>query len=122
MKPFGYWRDPVCLIACGLYALNRFWLRARVGGDFLIGYFNDLLLLPAALPWVLWVQRKLRVRAHDRYPGWGEILLHLIVWAVIAEAVLPRFASSAVADWADVVAYSVGAAFAGIGWTSANEL
>jgi hypothetical protein len=81
MKRFGYLRDPLCVAACGLYALNRWWLRDRIGGVFLHGYFNDLLLIPAALPLALWVQRQLGVRAGDGAPRWREIGLHVAVWS-----------------------------------------
>lgn len=115
MKRFGYWRDPLCLIACALYAVNRFWLRRHVGGEFLTGYFNDLLLIPAALPVMLWLQRRLGVRADDRWPQWREILLHAAVWAVTAEVLMPHLTTHATGDWRDAVAYGAGAIAAG-GW------
>ncbi len=116
MRKFGYALDPLCLLACGLYALNRFWMRAHIGGPFLVGYFNDLLLIPAALPLILWVQRKAGVRPDDRWPRWGEIGLHFAIWAVIAEAIMPRLSTHSVGDWRDVIAYAVGAAAAGCWW------
>jgi hypothetical protein len=116
MKRFGYARDPLCLLACGLYALNRFWLRQHVGGGFLHGYFNDLLLIPAALPLILWVQRRMGVRPDDARPRWSEIALHLIAWSFIAEAVMPHLARHAIGDWKDVVAYGVGGVVAGCWW------
>jgi hypothetical protein len=116
VKRFGYWRDPLCLLACGLYVLNRVWLRSHVGGEFLTGYFNDLLLIPAALPLLLWLQRKLGVRADDQRPRWSEITLHLAVWALVAEAIMPRLATHATGDWRDLVAYAVGAALSGAWW------
>lgn len=116
MKRFGYLRDPLCLLACGLYALNRWWLRGHVGGEFLVSYFNDVLLIPAALPLALWVQRRLGLRAGDEQPRWGEIALHLAVWSVAAEAVMPHFAARATGDWHDVVAYAAGAVGAGCWW------
>jgi len=116
MKRFGYGRDPLCLLACGLYALNRFWLRQHVGGAFLHGYFNDLLLIPAALPLVLWLQRRMGVRPTDHRPQWGEIALHLVVWSFVAEAVMPHLSAHAVGDWLDVAAYSAGGAVAGLWW------
>jgi hypothetical protein len=116
VKRFGYGRDPLCLAACALYALNRFWLRAHIGGPFLTGYFNDLLLIPAALPLLLWAQRRLGVRETDAQPRWTEIGLHLAVWAFIAEVIMPRLSAHATGDWRDVVAYGVGAVAAGCWW------
>jgi hypothetical protein len=117
VKPFGYGRDPLCLIAIGLYAVNRWVLLPYVvsGGGFMRYHFNDLLLIPAALPLVLWVQRKLGWRLHDEAPHWSEILLHLGVWGLLCEIIGPQLVAHATADWRDLVAYTVGAAVAG-GW------
>lgn len=116
MKRFRYLGDPLCLIACLLYVLNRVWLRGYVGGPFLGGYFNDLLLIPAALPLVLWLQRRLGVRAADHPPHWREIALHLGIWSLTAEVLMPQLTSRATGDWFDVVAYSAGATVAGFWW------
>lgn len=116
MKRFGYLRDPLCLGACALYALNRWWLRGLIGGTFLRGHFNDLLLIPAALPLVLWVQRRIGVRADDRTPRWGEIALHVAVWSFAAEWVMPHLTTRATGDWLDVAAYATGALVAGVWW------
>lgn len=116
MRRFGYLRDPLCVAACLLYVLNRGWLRAHFGGDFLTGYCNDLLFIPAALPPVLWLQRKLGVRADDRPPQWGEIGLHLTVWSIVAEGLAPLVLARATGDWRDVLAYGAGALVAGIWW------
>lgn len=116
MKRFGYAADPLCLLACGLYLLNRLWLRQHVGGVFLHGYFNDLLLIPAALPWVLWLQRRLKWRPDDARPRWGEIALHVAMWSLAAEVVAPHLFPHAIGDWRDAVAYTGGALVAGCWW------
>ncbi|MEO6002895.1 MAG: hypothetical protein ABIZ04_07450 [Opitutus sp.] len=116
MKPFRYAVDPICVVACGLYALNRWYLAPHFGGAFLHGYFNDVLLIPAALPFVLWLQRRLGCRTTDQRPNWGEIALHLAVWSFTAEVLVPKMSSHAISDWKDVVAYSAGAVLAGCGW------
>lgn len=116
MKRFGYLRDPLCVAACLLYVLNRGWLRGHVGGEFLTGYFNDLLLIPAALPPVLWLQRQLGVRAEDGPPRWGEIGLHVAAWSFVAEGLAPLVLARATGDWGDVLAYAAGALVAGLWW------
>ena len=116
MKRFGYLRDPLCLISCALYVLNRWWLRDHVGGAFLGGYFNDLLLIPAALPIVLWIQRQIGVRTTDAPPRWREIALHVSLWALTAEALMPHLTARATGDWRDVIAYTAGAVGAGLWW------
>ena len=116
MKRFAYAADPLCLIACILYAVNRWWFAEKIGGSFFNGYFTDILLIPAALPVALWLQRRLGCRTHDRFPKWNEIALHLVVWSVTAEALIPRLLSHATGDWWDIAAYAGGALVAGICW------
>src|SRR5689334_818224 len=89
MTRFGYLRDVLFLGASVSYALNRWWLKPRVASPFLHGHFNDLLLIPAALPVVLWLQRISGLREHDGTPTWPEMLLHLFVWSLVCEWVGP---------------------------------
>lgn len=119
MSRFRYGRDALCLLACALYALNVLWLREQVGGAFLHGYFNDLLLIPAALPLVLWVQRWLGVRTTDTAPRWGEIVLHVAAWSLVAELIAPQVLARATGDWVDVAAYAAGGLVAGCWWQGA---
>src|SRR4030095_6881567 len=105
---FGYWLDPVCLLACAAYALNRFvFAPLTPPGSFWRSHFDDLLLIPAALPLVLWLQRRLGWRSHDRPPGAAEILVHLGLWTLIAEVLGPRWLHRGTADWRDSVAYGI---------------
>lgn len=112
MTKYRYALDPVCLVACTLYAANRWCLPATFKSPFLRDHFDDCLLIPAALPLVLWVQRKLRLRTSDLPPNWREVLLHLTVWSIAAEVIGPHLFSRATGDVWDVVAYTVGAAVA----------
>jgi hypothetical protein len=79
-------------------------------------HFHDLLLIPAALPLVLWFQRKLGWRTHDRPPTVAEISLHVIVWTVMCEGIGPQLFRHATADWRDGLAYLAGAAVAAWWW------
>lgn len=128
MKRFGYWRDPLFLLGCLLYALNRWGLKPHLSSDFLRGQFNDLLLIPCALPLVLWVQRQLGLRKHDAAPTIGEIGFHLVVWSILFEVVGPRVLP-VTGDPLDVLAYFLGGALAAVWWharakrpVTANEL
>lgn len=91
VKRFRYGLDPLFLGACLLYALNRWGLKPQTSLSFFHDHFNDILLIPAALPLVLWVQRLLGLRRHDEAPTRREIVGHLIVWSLLSEAVLPFF-------------------------------
>jgi hypothetical protein len=116
VKPFGYLRDRLFLVTCGLYALNRWLLKPRVHSPFLHDHFNDLLLIPCALPPLLLMQRWLRLRFNDRPPTAGEITLYLVVWSIQFEVIGPHIMRGAVGDVWDAVAYAVGGVLAGLWW------
>jgi hypothetical protein len=101
--------------ACALYALNRWILKPRLHSSFLHSHFNDLLLIPAALPLVLWLQRRLGLRSHDGPPEAPEIALHFVVWSVMAEGIAPLLVQ-ATGDWRDVLSYAAGALVSGAWW------
>ncbi len=109
-------RDPLFLGACALYAANRFLIAPRAGAGFWTSHFNDLLVIPAALPPLLALYRALRIRLHDRPPTLPEVALHAAVWAAVCEGIGPVLTSRTVADPWDVAAYGVGATAAGIWW------
>ena len=113
MSRFGYWRDPLFIFASGAYALNR-WVLAADPSPFLHNHFDDLLLIPAALPVVLWAQRLLRLRGDDRFPSWAEVLMHWTVWSVVCEWIGPFYFHMGVADVWDVVAFGGGGIGAGL--------
>lgn len=116
MSRFGYLRDPLFLMALAGYALNRWLFESLWPSPFLQGQFNDLLLIPAALPVVLWAQHMIGLRNHNRAPSWREMLLHLAVWSVICEFIGPHWLNHGTADGWDVVAYTVGGVMACVWW------
>ncbi len=116
MKPFRYALDPLGLAAWAAYAINRWLVPAAAKGPFLRGHFADLLLIPAALPLVLWLHRRLGLRDSDRPPDWREVLLHLGVWSLAAEGIGPRLFARATGDVWDVAAYAAGAGGALFWW------
>jgi len=115
VKRFRYALDPLCVAACAVYLLNSLWWKRQFGGAFLHGQLNDLLLIPAALPWVLWLQRRCGLRADDGFPRWSEIALYVCTWSIVAELIAPRFVR-ATGDWRDAVAYTIGGVAAGAWW------
>ena len=116
MPQFRYLRDPLCLLGCAAYALNRWVVKPHVPLGFLHSHFNDLWLIPCALPPILWLHRQLGLRQLDLAPQISEITLHLIVWAVLCEWMGPRFVTHATGDPLDVLAYALGAVLAGLWW------
>ena len=120
MKRFRYAFDPVCAGACALYAVNRFLIKPHAGPGFFHSHFNDLLLIPAALPWLLWTYRRFGWRRDDAPPSWREVAACTGLWALICEGIGPRvWPRYGIADRWDVVAYAVGAAVAWAFWNRA---
>ncbi len=116
MKRFAYWRDSLCITCCGLYTANRCVVRPHLHLRFFHSWFNDLLLIPCALPLLLFIHRKLGLRIHDEAPTAGEILAHLIGWSILFEVIGPYIVKHTTGDVWDVVAYSTGALFAFAWW------
>jgi hypothetical protein len=118
MRPFRYCLDPVFLASVLLYALNRVCVAPRWGAaaPFLTNHFGDVLLIPCALPVLLWLQRVARLRIHDLSPTPAEIGGTLALWAVLFEVVFPRLLGRGVGDPLDVLAYATGALLASFAW------
>jgi hypothetical protein len=116
MRRFRYAADPLFLCCCAAYAVNRWLLKPNFDSAFLHGYFNDLLLIPCALPLVLWMQRRLGLRKHDNVPEITEVLFHLVVWCVLFEVIGPHLIRHTTGDPLDMVAYAMGALVALAWW------
>jgi hypothetical protein len=116
VRPFRYLRDGLFLVCCSLYALNRWVLKPRVHSRFLHDHFNDVLLIPCALPVLLLLQRWLQLRADDRLPTPGEIALYVVVWSILFEVIGPHIMPWTTGDPWDAVAYAVGGVLAGLWW------
>ena len=116
MKRFRYVFDPVCLACCALYALNRWGIKPHTHIAFFRFWFNDLLLIPCALPPVLQVHRWLNLRRHDGAPTAPEVFGHLVFWSVLFEVIGPHLMRGVTGDWRDAIAYSVGAIGALVCW------
>lgn len=116
MKTFRYWRDGLFLLSCLLYAINRWGVSPHTHSAFLSGHFNDLLLIPCALPLLLLFQRRLGLRTHDRMPTAWEVTLYLAVWSLLFEVIGPHVIRRATGDPWDVVAYVFGGIVATLWW------
>ena len=120
MKRFRYGLDPLCIFGCAAYALNRWVIKPHTMSAFLHGQFNDLFLIPCALPFVLWVHRFLGLRTHDAPPTAGEIVLHLGIWSVLFEVLGPHL-MRVTGDIRDVASYCAGALMAFVWWRLAHR-
>ncbi|WP_406699311.1 hypothetical protein V5E97_10610 [Singulisphaera sp. Ch08] len=120
MACFRYLRDPLFLGCLFVYFVNRWALKPHWSGGFIHEHLNDLICIPFWVPIMLWVQRRLGLRAWDDPPLAGEIIIPLLVWSWFFEIVLPPsglVGMRAVADHWDIVYYSLGAALAACFWT-----
>jgi hypothetical protein len=125
MTRFGYLRDGLFGFSFGFYAVNKLIVLPHFGElfhshlhwawPFLHSHFDDLLLMPAALPVILWIQRLGGLRQHDGPPGWGEMMLHLAIWSVMCKIVGPVYCHIGVADPWDVLFFAMGGC-AACGW------
>lgn len=115
---FRYLGDRLFLTSVALYALNRWAVKPRLGpGEhFLRNHFNDLLVIPCALPPLLLFHRLVGLRRTDAPPQGGEIALHLFIWSLFFELAAPALVTSARADAWDVAAYCAGGLAAWAFW------
>ena len=120
VKRFRYLRDGLFLFSCSLYVLNRWGIKPHTHNAFMRFHFNDLLLMPAALPVLLWVQRGLRLRTNDDPPTWNEIALYTVFWSILFEVIGPHLIRGVTGDPWDVAVYFIGAIGAGLWWNRRN--
>jgi hypothetical protein len=122
LNSFRYWHDGLFLLSCSLYALNRWGIKPHFHHGFFHDHFDDLLLMPCALPLLLWFQRKLGLRLHDRPPTWDELALYFAVWSILFEVIGPHLFRGATGDPYDVLSYVVGGILAGLWWHRARDI
>ncbi|HEY3854124.1 MAG TPA: class I SAM-dependent methyltransferase [Verrucomicrobiae bacterium] len=115
MKRFGFVFDPLFLICCGLYAANRWWIKPHFHSAFFHDWFNDLLLIPCALPLLLLIQYWLGLREHDGAPTFWEVASHVIGWSILFEVIGPHILPTT-GDPLDAAAYAVGGVVAWVVW------
>jgi hypothetical protein len=113
---FQYYRDPLFLLGCAAYAINRWLIKPRVHRGFFHDHFNDCWLIPCALPLVLWSHRRLGLRPHDDPPGRLEIAAHLLFWSLLFKGIGPKILPNVTPDWWDVPCYWAGGAVAWLWW------
>jgi hypothetical protein len=116
MRRFLYWCDPLFGLACAAYGMNRRVVKPHVHAGFFHSYFNDLWLIPCALPILLWLHRRLGLRTHDNVPELSDIFLHLVFWSLLFELIGPHFIAHTTSDPFDMLAYAAGAVVAGLWW------
>ena len=120
LNAFGFCRDPLFLIGCAAYALNRWLLKPHFRSAFLHSHFNDLWLIPCALPPLLYVHWRLALRP-DAPPTAAEVAGHLVIWSALFEWWGPKFWPAATGDVRDVFCYWTGGLVAWLWWNRATR-
>jgi hypothetical protein len=115
--------DPLFIAGCALYAANRWLIKPALDSPCFDNWFNDALLIPCALPVMLFVHRRLGLRAHDLPPTFAEIAGHFAGWTVLFEVVGPTLMRHTTGDPLDALAYAAGGLVASCWWRiRAHEL
>jgi ubiquinone/menaquinone biosynthesis C-methylase UbiE len=120
VKRFNYLFDPLFLACCGLYAANRWLIKPHTHIAFFHNWFNDTLLIPCALPPLLFVHDLLGLRPRNAWPTPIEIAAHTVGWSILFEVIGPHIMHTTGDPW-DAVAYAVGGTLAGIWWHFAKQ-
>jgi len=115
MKPFRFHRDELFLVGCAAYLLNRLVFQEALHSTFLHDYFDDLWLIPCALPLLLWLHRLLGWRG-DEPPTLLEVGSHLVVWSIFFEWWGPQIVRHVTRDPVDVACYWIGGLLAWLWW------
>jgi ubiquinone/menaquinone biosynthesis C-methylase UbiE len=120
VKRFAYLLDPLFLACCALYAANRWLIKPHVHIAFFHNWFNDTLLIPCALPPLLFVHDLLHLRPRNAWPTALEIAGHWLGWSILFEGIGPHIMRTTGDPW-DVVAYAGGGLFAYVWWHFARR-
>ncbi len=120
MKSFRYLRDPLFLLCCALYAANRWGIKPHTHIAFFHCWFNDLLLMPCAIPPLLLVHAWFGLREKSALPTGLEIVAHLAGWSVLFEVIGPHLIPHTTGDPWDALAYAIGALASFLWWHRAR--
>ncbi len=116
-------KNPLFMISLTAYCLNSFFLKyCSVDNHLLKFYFNDLLLVPCALPPILCLISIAGFRDSDKPPSCIEVLICLCTWSIAFEVVGPLVSLKSTADPFDVAAYWLGGAVSWSLWHYHHKL
>ena len=117
--PFAYLKDPLFLLCLATYCIHRGMVAGGISLPLLQSHLNDLICIPFWVPIMLWGERRLGLRRHERPPNAIEIIIPLIVISAAYEVIIPycweRHVNT-VPDPKDILAYCIGSLIATIVW------
>ena len=79
-------------------------------------HWNDIWMLPCAVPLVIRIYITLDLRKSCAPPGLSEIVWLGLLWSVMAEGVAPIWLTGSTADPMDVLAYALGGFMLWLRW------
>lgn len=90
-----------------IFVLNRVFEVLGWSNSALRSWLDDVLVLPLALGFALWVHRR-----RGRSPEWTipvfQVILAVVLYSVFFEMILPVFSTRATSDPLDLIAYGAG--------------
>lgn len=111
---FKYLSDPLFLSSSITYVTNKtLSLCTNTHGSgwvsaFLASYLNDLLLVPVAIPIILFFSKTLKLRPQSLPPSMLELAIPVLIWSIAFEVIGPYVFGKGVSDPFDVLAYCFG--------------
>jgi len=121
---FKWLRDPLFIAATGIYMLHKWsplW-PAAMRSSFTEHYLSDLLLVPVALPGVLFLAHVAGLRSSASPLRLIEVLIPLVIWSLAFEFVGPQFLGRGTFDPFDVLFYSIGGLAGWLFWSTRPAL
>jgi hypothetical protein len=126
LNDFKYLTDPLFLLSSVAYAINKTLLVFTKGSNwasaFLASYFNDLLLVPVAIPIILFFSKTLAFRPRSLSPSLPEVAIPVLIWSIAFEVVGPYVFRRGVSDPFDVIAYCFGGFASWLFWQLTGPL
>ncbi|MDC0267910.1 hypothetical protein OAK97_01240 [bacterium] len=114
--------DPFWLVSLFFYTGHRLWQYISPASGWMSSYWNDIWMLPCALPPVLCLYERLGLRRVDLQLSLPEILWHGLLWGMMAEWLGPMFFQHVTGDPWDLLAYGVGGGMLYLRWNLLEPL
>ncbi len=109
-RDFKYLQDRLFLGSGVVYLLNLLFISnwQWAGQSIARNFLNDLLLVPVALPLILFSSHILKIRSGSSPPTLLEIFIPTTIWAIAFEFVGPNVFNKGTSDSLDIAAYFLG--------------
>ncbi len=110
------WLEPFWIFSLACYAVHRWWQWASPSPGWMSNHWNDIWMLPCAVPLVTRMYAALNLRASTAPPSLSEIVWLGLLWSVMAECLAPLWFTRSTGDPLDVLAYGLGGFMLWLRW------